>query len=94
MHSYAKGDWKIPVLKTVATNHTGIDKLWQSVEQHHQLNTVSEKSAQLLTEKAYQLILMNRMKTISKEQLFNKIHQDSNKNGFNLYQFLQDNYFN
>lgn len=94
VHSYANGDWEIPVLKTVATNHTGIDKLWQSVEQHHQLNTVSEKSAQLLTEKAYQLILMNRMKTISKEQLYNKIQQDSNKNGFNLYQFLQDNYFN
>lgn len=94
VHSYAKSDWQIPVLKTVATNLSGIDAVWQSVELHHQLNLVSEKSAQLLTEKAYQLILMNRMKTISKEQLFNKIQQDSNKNGFNLYQFLQDNYFN
>jgi hypothetical protein len=61
---------------------------------HNSVNVKDERATQLMTEKAYQLILMHQMKGIAKDQLFNKIKDSANKNGFNLYQFLQDNYFN
>jgi len=38
------------------------------------------------------LILQNKMVKIDKQELFNKISAESNKNGFNLYQFLSKEY--
>ncbi len=94
VHGRGASDWQIPVLKTVATSQTGVPELWEALMAHNSVNVKDERATQLMTEKAYQLILMHQMKGIAKDQLFNKIKDSANKNGFNLYQFLQDNYFN
>ncbi len=94
VHGRGASDWQIPVLKTVATSQTGVPELWEALMSHNAINVKDERATQLMTEKAYQLILMHQMKGIAKDQLFNKIKDSANKNGFNLYQFLQDNYFN
>lgn len=94
VHGRGASDWQIPVLKTVATSQTGVPELWEALMAHNAINVKDERANQLMTEKAYQLILMHQMKGIAKDKLFNKIKDSANKNGFNLYQFLQDNYFN
>ncbi len=94
VHGRGESDWQIPVLKTVATTQSGVSELWDSMLAHSNLNVKAERATQLMVEKAYQLIMMNYMKGVSKEQLLNKIKESANKNGFNLYQFLQENYFN
>jgi LAO/AO transport system kinase len=94
VHGRGASDWQIPVLKTVATTRAGVPELWEALMAHNASIANSERSSQLMTEKAFQLIVMHKMKGISKEEIFNKIQTEANKNGFNLYQFLQDNYFN
>jgi LAO/AO transport system kinase len=94
VHGRGATDWQIPVLKTVATTRAGVPELWEALMAHNASIANSERSSQLMTEKAFQLIVMHKMKGISKEEIFNKIQTEANKNGFNLYQFLQDNYFN
>ena len=94
VHGRGASDWQIPVLKTVATTRAGVPELWEALMAHNASIVNSERSSQLMAEKAFQLIVMHKMKGISKEEIFNKIQSEANKNGFNLYQFLQDNYFN
>ncbi len=93
---HGKGDvnWEIPVIKTVATTGSGIEDLWSKAKSHNAVNANKERNVHLMAEKAYQLILMDRMKKINKEDLFDKLETETNKNGFNMYQFLRDNYFN
>jgi LAO/AO transport system kinase len=94
VHGRGAADWQIPVLKTIATTRAGVPELWEAFMAHNASNANSQRSSQLMAEKAFQLIVMHKMKGISKEEIFNKIQLEANKNGFNLYQFLQDNYFN
>lgn len=92
---HGKGDvnWEIPVIKTVATTGSGIEELWSKSKLHNEINASRERTIHLMAEKAYQLILMDRMKRINKEDLFNKLETETNKSGFNMYQFLHENYF-
>lgn len=93
VHQKVQSEWEIPVLKTIASTKTGIDKLWDAIQKHNQLNIKSEKKMQLLCEKAFHLILQDRMSGISKIELFDKLKTESNKKGFNLYQYLNKEYF-
>ncbi len=92
VHQKAAGNWSIPVLKTVATTFTGITEFWDALQAHNQLNIDPIRQNHLKTEKAFQLILQHKMAKIDKQELFNKISAESNKNGFNLYQFLSNEY--
>lgn len=92
VHQKPAGHWSIPVLKTVATLSTGIPEFWAAILAHNQLNIDPLRQNQLRTEKAFQLILQHEMSKINKIELFNKISAESNKNGFNLYQFLSKEY--
>jgi LAO/AO transport system kinase len=92
VHQKEAGNWSIPVLKTVATTFTGISEFWDALQAHNQLNIDPIRQNHLKTEKAFQLILQNKMVKIDKQELFNKISAESNKNGFNLYQFLSKEY--
>lgn len=92
VHDKSASDWEIPVLKTVATTNVGIKELWESIERHNQLNRDKARRLHLMTDKAFQLILMDRMKSIDKKELHDKLSEESNKIGFNLYQFLNKEY--
>jgi LAO/AO transport system kinase len=93
VHQRAETAWQIPVLKTVATQSQGIEALWNAIDEHHKLNLKTERKTHLLTEKAYQLIVQNRMQDINRQELYKELAEASNKSGFNLYQFLGEKYF-
>ena len=80
----------IQVLKTVAILHTGIADLFQAIEVllHEEKN--NERKYFLLAEKAYHLIEKKRMKEIDKAGLKEKIKEQYNKPGFNLFNFIKN----
>lgn len=80
---------QIPIVKTVAAQGTGVAELFQKIEKHLQLNSTNEKHFWLLAERAYYLIEQQRMKDVGKVHLKNKIQEEAEKGGFNLYHFIK-----
>lgn len=83
-------NWAIPIIKTIASQKQGINDLVNSIEQHQQQLSVSDKKYWLLAERAFQLIQQQRMKDISKQDLKAAIITAHQKAGFNLYSFIQN----
>lgn len=84
-------DWEIPVIKTVATEHKGVEEIVQAIEHHHQYRkTLPDLKLELLTEQAYHLISHFRMKEISKTMLKNRIQQQWTDGEFNLYRLVEE----
>jgi LAO/AO transport system kinase len=78
----------IDVVKTIATQHEGVEKLVEIINKHLQHKTVSDKS-KLWAEKAYWLILRKRMAGISKEKLNQEIEEELKNNpAFNIYSYI------
>jgi LAO/AO transport system kinase len=90
--SFVPGNWEIPILKTIATQQSGIAALAKSIEQHQQLQEIPERKKWLLAEKAYQLISRHRMRDVSKQKLVEKIAEQMVHPGFNLFQFLSQQF--
>jgi LAO/AO transport system kinase len=82
------GSKQIDIIETIATEGTGVDRLVQAIENR----TVSfdQKQYLNLAEKAYRLILADRMKEINKTELFDKIKEESRSENFNIYGFVFD----
>lgn len=78
----------VPVIKTIASQKTGIDELLNAITSHIQHATFNSKKSWLITEKAYQLIQKKRMNNIDKNDLKNKIEQEGEH--FNLYRFIKN----
>lgn len=79
------GTKKIDIIETVATDGRGIDQLKAAIES--QMHSLPQKEPQNLTEKAYRLILAEKMKEIDKGDLFRKIQEEMKTAEFNIYQF-------
>jgi LAO/AO transport system kinase len=94
VHQKKDSAWKIPVIKTVATSSLGIPELYEQIEKHNALNMGNERKAMLLVEKAWQLIMQQRMANMDKKQLLEDLKNASAKPGFNLYDHLQKHYYN
>lgn len=90
--SFAPGNWEIPILKTIATQQTGIAELAKAIEQHQQLQATPERKKWLLAEKAYQLISRHRMRDLTKQKLVEDIAEQMARPGFNLFQFLSQQF--
>ena len=86
----SKSDWEIPILKTIASQHEGVETLVSAIEKHYQRGITNEKKYFLLAEKAYKLIQFQRMKSVSKEILQKKIAEKMKASDFNLYRFVAD----
>lgn len=87
VHSKPMSNWSIPVIKSVATKHEGIEKLMEVINKHQFLEA-NIKRPYLLAEKAYRLIQNARMKDISKKNLQQMIETELKKSDFNLYRFV------
>ncbi|WP_143309712.1 methylmalonyl Co-A mutase-associated GTPase MeaB [Chitinophaga vietnamensis] len=89
-HSRHHGGWEIPVVKSVATQQQGIHEIVAAVKQH-QANILHQpqRHAQLLAEKAYQLIQHRRMHDVNKQQLQEEIRQHMQEKSFNLYRYIR-----
>lgn len=82
--------WKIPVIKTVATEGTGVAELIQKIKEHHQFIDLNlDRKAVLLTNKAWQLIQDKRMQDLDWEEMRKEITEALKKRDFNLYQFVK-----
>jgi len=78
----------IDVVKTIASQNEGIEKLVDSINKHIQHKSISDKN-DLWAEKAYRLILKKRMADISKEKLKQDIDKKlKNSDTFNIYSFI------
>lgn len=87
-HEKANGAQEIPVIKTIATNDSGIDELAAAVMQYlAEQSSRPEKHIQLLLEKSWQLMQVQQMKHISYEKLRRELTDELDKGHFNLYSF-------
>lgn len=87
-HEKANGNKEVPVLKTVATNGTGINELADAIEGFlNDQNSLPEKRLHLLTEKCWQLIQAHRMRDIDHRQLQARLKTALSDPHFNLYSF-------
>jgi LAO/AO transport system kinase len=92
--AFVQGDWEIPILKTIATQQSGIIELAAAIEQHHREQRTTERKKWLLAEKAYQLIRQYRMRDIDKHQLLVSLEKEMEQPAFNLFHFLEKKYAN
>ena len=87
--TYQQTDVLKPVIKTVATEKTGIEELLQAIHQQIEAGRINDKTYSLLADKAYQLILKRRMSGIDKTVIAGLIKADSTKSNFNLYRWVE-----
>jgi LAO/AO transport system kinase len=78
-------EMKKPVIETTATNGKGIH-LWMEEITRHMPSNFSDKKIRLLAEKAWQLIIKEKMKDIDKEELISSIKQSMHQ--VNLYSIV------
>ena len=74
------------ILKTVAVNKEGIDKLAMQVQLFLQTPKTNSQKVWLLAEKLYQLISAAKMKNIHKQELYKTIEEKLAEGNINLYQ--------
>jgi len=86
---HQKTDTLKPVIKTIATEKTGIEELLQAINQQIETSRSDNKRYFLLAEKACQLILKRRMSGINKTAIAELIKEDSAKKEFNLYRWVE-----
>lgn len=80
---------EIAVVKTVASQKTGITELIEKINSHQAVSSKPEQKSWLLAEKAYGLIQHKKMKGISKLELKEKISKKLEAE-FNLYRFVEE----
>ena len=86
--AYSHREAAIPVIKTIASQHTGIDDLANTVTSLLKTSKDNDKKHLLLAEKAWRLIQHKRMKDINKQLLITTIKNKLAAGNFNLYQFI------
>jgi LAO/AO transport system kinase len=78
---------KSEIIETIATEDKGIDHVISSVEKH--LLSASGKKENKIVEKAYRLILAEKMKNIEKPELLEQIRGKFKSGQFNVYAFVE-----
>lgn len=78
---------EIPVINTVADRADGIDELMNTIKEHSFKQ--NERRRFLLTEKAWKLIMHQKMRDIDRSKLQEALIYASSKSDFNLYNFVQ-----
>lgn len=91
LSSFHPGDsWQRPVLKTVATQMTGIHELVDSILKHQASAKQQEKKLILLAEKLYRIIQKKRMKDIDKNVLLKLIREEvAQKKVINIFRLAE-----
>ncbi len=93
-HYKATHEWEIPVIKAVATQGTGAEELLEKIDAYHKVPLQESLHKQvLLTDKAFQLIQAQRMKSINKMELRDALFEAVQDADFNIYRFASA-YFN
>lgn len=86
VHVKANMDNEIPVIKTVATEQTGIAELAGSIDKCLAMqHSSTEKKVHLMTDKCWHLVQAHKMKGISKSYISDVIRKGIGRADFNLY---------
>src|SRR5690606_31192262 len=89
VHEKAGKKLEIPVIKTVATENTGIEKLAEAIKTCLSTELSSERKLLLLAEKCWQIISARRMKGISRNEILALLREHVNDPKFKLYNFVE-----
>ncbi|MCB0696574.1 MAG: methylmalonyl Co-A mutase-associated GTPase MeaB [Chitinophagaceae bacterium] len=90
VHQKATNAGEIPVIKTIATEGTGITQLAESIDNYFDhLNSHSEHKVILLTEKCWQILQAQRMKGLDKTSIKKELASALTRPDFNLYAFTR-----
>ena len=81
---------EIPIMQTVAMRREGVDALWEKILAYLGSGSYNKQKVRLLAEKVYYLIMQERMKGVSKEEIKENIEQQMNRTDFNTYRFTQE----
>ena len=87
---FSSGIEQIEIIKTIASQNSGIRETWQAIDKNLQQPSRSDKKTWLLAEKAYYLIQQKRMRNINKADLKMQIEEILQTKTFNLYQFVEN----
>ncbi len=79
-----------PIIKTVASTGQGIDELSRAISARAGIAVNTRRKGLLLTEKAWRLISLKRMKDVSRGDLAARIEAEVGKGQFQLYRFCQE----
>lgn len=79
-----------PVIKAIATKSEGISELISAISQC--AHSGNEKREFLLAQKAYSLIRNLRMKNVDKQELQKLIHNEFQRENFNIYLLVKKNF--
>lgn len=88
--SFSKHYHEVPVVKTVASQNSGVKELNELMLKLLQKSHLTDKTFWLLTERAFYLIEQKRMKDIDKAVLKKEIEKLYPKGNFNLYKYISD----
>jgi LAO/AO transport system kinase len=87
LHGLHDDEKFVPVIKTIASQKEGIKELANFITNHETNN--NERKIWLLAEKAFQLIAQQKMQTINKKELIEKIDEALKNKNFNLYKLIE-----
>ncbi|MBL7722243.1 MAG: methylmalonyl Co-A mutase-associated GTPase MeaB [Chitinophagaceae bacterium] len=88
--SFSKHYHEVPVVKTVASQNSGVKELNELMLKLLQKSHLTDKTFWLLAERAFYLIEQKRMKDIDKSVLKKEIEKLYPKGTFNLYKYISD----
>jgi LAO/AO transport system kinase len=77
----------VPIIKTIASQKSGIDELYEAIQQTISLSAKKEKRYWLLAEKAFYLVQKKRMHDIDRKKIAAEI--EAAGEDFNLYRFVE-----
>jgi putative protein kinase ArgK-like GTPase of G3E family len=78
----------VPVIKTIATQGTGIPDLWKQVIAHGAHHDAAKQKA-LALQKTMRLIANNAIKKINLQELEKKLNSSLGDSAFNIYRFAE-----
>lgn len=87
--AFARTKKEIPILKTVAATGEGLDALVQFLEKGPANHLMNSRRLWLLTEKVYKLLQRERMRTLPRQSVMNRLQAEASDPAFNLYRFAQ-----
>ncbi len=77
----------VPIVKTIASQKSGIDELYEAIKQTVAAGAKKEKRYWLLAEKVFYLVQKKRMKDIDRKKIASEI--EAAGEDFNLYRFIE-----
>lgn len=90
LHHREGTSWIPRVVKTVATKSEGAKELYADILAHRAEGLTNSRKQFLYTEKAWRLIQQEKMKSIDKETLRQKIEKAVTAGKFQLYRFVNE----